>query len=139
MITQSICNGFKLNVLKGLEDFDVGSAYTYKIALYSAVAELGPDTLIYTALNEVSGVGYTAGGKELPKVTPTLSGSTAIVTFPNVTWNPASFTTKGALIYNATTNAAVAVLNFGEEKTAAGSFTVTFPVANADTAIIRIS
>lgn len=139
MITQSLCNVFKLNVLKGLEDFDVGSAYTYKIALYSADALLGPDTLIYTTLNEVSGVGYTAGGEELTNVTPTLSGSTAIVTFPDVTWNPASFTTKGALIYNATTNAAVAVLNFGEEKTATSSFTVTFPVANADTAIIRIS
>jgi hypothetical protein len=56
-----------------------------------------------------------------------------------VTWNPASFSTKGALIYNATTNAAVAVLNFGEEKTAVSYFTVTFPVANANTAIIRIS
>jgi len=139
MITQSLCNVFKLNVLKGLEDFDVGSAYTYKIALYSEGAELGPDTLEYTPLLEVMGGGYIAGGKELTKVTPSLSGSTAIVTFPDVTWNPASFSTKGALIYNATTNAAVAVLNFGEEKTAVSYFTVTFPVANANTAIIRIS
>jgi hypothetical protein len=139
MITQSLCNVFKLNVLKGLEDFDVGSVYTYKIALYSNSADLGANTTVYTTTNEITGTGYVAGGKELTKVTPTLSGSTAIVTFNNVTWNPASFTAKGALVYNATTNAAVAVLNFGEEKTATSSFTVTFPVANADTAIIRIS
>lgn len=139
MITQQLCNVFKLNVLKGLEDFDVGSAYTYKIALYTANADLSASTTIYTTSNEVTGTGYTAGGETLTKVTPSLSGSTAIVTFNNVTWNPASFTTRGALIYNATTNAAVAVLNFGEDKTAVNTFTVIFPTADANNAIIRIS
>jgi len=139
MITQQLCNVFKLNVLKGLEDFDVGSAYTYKIALYTANADLSASTTVYTTSNEVTGTGYTAGGETLTKVTPSLSGSTAIVTFSNVTWNPASFTTRGALIYNATTNAAVAVLNFGEDKTAVNTFTVTFPTADANNAIIRIS
>jgi hypothetical protein len=139
MITQNLCNVFKLNVLKGLEDFDVGSAYTYKIALYTANADLSASTTVYTTTNEVTGTGYTAGGNTLTKVTPSLSGSTAIVTFSNVTWNPASFTTRGALIYNATTNAAVAVLNFGEDKTAVNTFTVTFPTADANNAIIRIS
>jgi hypothetical protein len=139
MITQTLCNVFKLNVLKGLEDFDTGSAYTYKIALYDAVANLDENTTVYTTTNEVTGSGYTAGGETLTKVSPTLSGSTAIVTFSNVTWNPASFTTRGALIYNASTNAAVAVLNFGEDKTAVNTFTVTFPTANSTNAIIRIS
>jgi hypothetical protein len=139
MITQQLCNVFKLNVLKGLEDFDVGSAYTYKIALYTANADLSDDTTIYTTANEVAGIGYTPGGNTLIKVAPSLSGSTAIVTFNDVTWNPASFTTRGALIYNATTNAAVAVLNFGADKTASGSFTITFPTADANNAIIRIS
>ena len=139
MITQTLCNVFKLNLLKGLEDFDVASSYTYKIALYDANADLSADTTVYTTSNEVTGTGYTAGGATLTKVAPSLSGSTAIVTFSNVTWSPASFTTRGALIYNATTNAAVAVLNFGEDKTAVNTFTVTFPVADANTAIIRIS
>ena len=139
MITQQVCNVFKLNVLKGLEDFDVGSIYTYKIALYNAVADLSASTIAYTTTDEVTGTGYTAGGEVLTKVTPSLSGSTAIVTFNNVTWNPASFTTRGALIYNATTGAAVAVLNFGEDKTAVSTFTVTFPTADASNAIIRIS
>ena len=139
MITQTLCNVFKLNVLKGLEDFDPSSSYNYKIALYTANADLDANTLAYTAAHEVSGAGYTAGGATLTKVAPSLSGSTAIVTFNNVTWSPASFTTRGALIYNATTNAAVAVLNFGEDKTAVNTFTVTFPVADANTAIIRIN
>lgn len=139
MITQTLCNVFKLNVLKGLEDFDPISSYVYKIALYTANAELNENTLVYTTQHEVVGSGYTAGGETLTKVAPSLNGSTAVVTFNNVTWNPASFTTRGALIYNATTNAAVAVLNFGEDKTAVNTFTVTFPVADANTAIIRIS
>lgn len=139
MITQTVCNVFKVNVLKGLEDFDVGSASVYKIALYTQAADLSADTVEYTTANEISGTGYTAGGETLTKVSPVLSGSTGVVTFANVTWNPASFTTRGALVYNASTNAAVVVLNFGEDKTASSTFTVTFPTANASTAIIRIS
>ena len=139
MITQTLCNVFKLNLLKGLEDFDPASAYVYKIALYDAFASLGADTTTYTTANEVTGGGYTAGGQTLTKVAPTLSGSTAIVTFANVTWNPATFSARCALIYNSTTNAAVAVLDFGATKTAGGTFTVTFPAANASSAIIRIS
>lgn len=139
MITQTLCNVFKLNVLKGLEDFDTGSVYTYKIALYNANASLDENTTVYTTDNEVSGTGYSAGGATLTKVSPALSGDTAVVTFQPVTWNPASFTTRGALIYNSTTNAAVAVLNFGEDKTTTTTFTITFPVANANNAIIRIA
>ena len=139
MITQTLCNVFKLNVLKGLEDFDTGSVYTYKIALYNANASLDENTTVYTTDNEASGTGYSAGGATLTKVSPALSGDTAVVTFQPVTWNPASFTTRGALIYNSTTNAAVAVLNFGEDKTTTTTFTITFPVANANNAIIRIA
>lgn len=139
MITQTLCNIFKLNVLKGLENFDTGSAYTYKIALYDAVAELGANTIEYTTDNEITGTGYTAGGEVLTTVTPVLSGATAVISFANITWDPASFTTRGALIYNATTNASVAVLNFGEDKTATSTFTVTFPTANSTNAIIRIN
>ena len=139
MITQTLCNIFKVNVLKGLEDFDVGSASVYKIALYTQSAELNADTIAYTTNYEITGTGYIAGGETLTKVSPILSGTTAVVTFASVTWSPASFTTKGALIYNATTNAAVAVLNFGEDKTATNTFTVTFPTNDANNAIIRIS
>ena len=138
-IVQTQCTIFKQNLLSGLENFAVGTSYTYKIALYTANASLDATTIAYSATNEVVGTGYTAGGKTLTIIPPASSGSTAFVSFNDVTWTPASFTCRGALIYNSTTGAAVAVLNFGSDKTASSSFTITFPTADASNAVIRIS
>jgi hypothetical protein len=141
-IVQGQTTQFKINVLSGLENFAAGTPYTYKIALYTAAASLDNTTTTYTSSNEVSGTGYTAGGQVLTiSNTPTGDNTTntAYISFNNVTWNPASFTCRGALIYNSTTNAAVAVLDFGSDKTASSSFTVTFPTATSTTAIIRYS
>ena len=102
-IVQSQCTVFKTNLLSGLENFAVGTPYVYKIALYNANASLDATTLAYTSVNEVVGTGYTAGGQVLSPTTPASSGQTAYVSFANVTWNPASFTCRGALIYNSTT------------------------------------
>jgi len=140
MITQGQCTIFKQNCLSALENFAVGTPYTYKIALYTASADLDETTLAYTSVGEVVGTGYTATGQVLTiSQRPTSSGVTAYISFSNVTWNPASFTTRGALIYNSTTGAAVAVLNFGADKTPTTSFTITFPTADAQDAIIRFS
>ena len=140
MITQTACTIFKTNLLKGDEDFNTGTAYTYKIALYTADASLDDTTTAYSATNEVSGTGYTAGGNTLTPVAPTSSGTTAYVSFANTSWSSASFTTRGALIYNSTTGAAVCVLNFGSDKTCSNqTFTVTFPTAGATSAILRIA
>ena len=139
-IAQGQCTIFKQNCLSALENFAVGTPYTYKIALYTASADLDETTLAYTPVGEVVGTGYTATGKVLTiSQVPASSGVTAYISFANVTWNPASFTTRGALIYNSTTGAAVAVLNFGADKTASNTFTVTFPTATASDAIIRLS
>lgn len=141
MIQQGLCTIFKQNVLSALENFAVGTPYTYKIALYTATANIGPSTLVYSSDNEISGTGYTAGGLVLTPVPPLLdqSTSTAFISFANAVWDPASFTARGALIYNSTTNAAVAVLDFGSDKVATNSFTVTFPADTSTTAIIRFS
>jgi len=144
MISQGQCNIFKQNCLSGLENFAVGTTYVYKIALYTSLANLTPDTVAYSTTGEVSGSGYTAGGKILTiSQVPTYDASndTAYISFANVTWNPASFTARAALIYNSTTGAAVAALDFGSDKTntAAGTFTVTFPTATSTTSILRIS
>ena len=139
MIVQGQCTVFKKNLLSGLENFATGTTQVYKIALYNANAELNAATLVYTSLNEVTGAGYTAGGKVLTPIAPASSGSTAYVSFDNVSWLAANFLCRGALIYNSSTNAAVAVLDFGSDKTASGTFTVTFPPATASTAVIRIS
>ena len=141
MITQTACTVFKANMLKGLENFNTGSPYTYKIALYNALADLNDTTTVYTTSNEVTGTGYTAGGVALTPTTilSDTDNNTAYVSFANVTWSPASFTCRGALVYNSTTNAAVFVLNFGSDKTATSTFTVQFPTANSTSAILRIS
>jgi hypothetical protein len=136
MIQQGATTIFKVNLLNGVEDFTTG---VYKIALYTALADLGPTTTAYTTTNEITGTGYVAGGETLTNVAPTSSGGVAFISFLNVTWNPASFTTRGALIYNSATGAAVAVLDFGADKTCSNTFTVTFPTATASDAIIRLS
>jgi hypothetical protein len=139
MIVQGQCTVFKKNLLSGLENFATGTTQVYKIALYTANAELTASTLEYTSLNEVTGAGYTAGGEILTPIVPASGGSTAYISFNNVSWLAANFLCRGALIYNDTTNAAVAVLDFGSDKTASGTFTVTFPPSTATTAVIRIS
>ena len=138
-IAQGQCTIFKKNCLSALENFAVGTPYTYKIALYTANADLNQSTLTYTTTGEVVGTGYTAGGQTLTVIPPQTDDYTAYLSFATVTWNPASFTCRGALIYNSTTNAAVAVLDFGADKTPTTSFTITFPTDNASNAIIRFS
>jgi hypothetical protein len=139
MIQQGQCTVFKKNCLSALENFAVGTPYTYKIALYTANADLSYATLTYTTTGEITGTGYTAGGKTLTVIPPQTSDYTAYLSFATVTWNPAAFTCRGALIYNSTTNAAVAVLDFGSDKTATNTFTITFPTNTASDAIIRFS
>jgi hypothetical protein len=62
----------------------------------------------------------------------------AYISFANAVWSPASFTARGALVYNYTTKAACFILNFGSDKTCNGSFTVQFPAANSTSAILTI-
>ena len=140
ILGQAQTTTFKLNLLQGLVNFNAGSPYTYKIALYNAVATINSETTAYTTQDEITGTGYVAGGKVLaPTIGSDPSNNTAYVTFANVTWSPANFTAAGALIYNSTTNASVAVLNFGGEKVATTTFTIEFPTATSPTAVIRIN
>lgn len=141
MIQQTYCNIFAQNLLKGTENFNTGTPYVYKMALYTANANLGPTTLAYTTDHEVVGTGYTAGGITLTPINPAVDqqNNTAYFSFQNPTWNPANFTARGALVYNSTTGAACFVLDFGSDKTATNTFTVTFPVADSTNAVIRIN
>lgn len=138
MITAGLTNSFKEQLLLGIHDFDTD---VMKIALYTSAAVLGPDTLEYTALGEVSGVGYTATGLILTGATVTRTNNVAYVSFSNPTWNAATFTTRGALIYNSSkSNRSVGVLNFGLDQTMLSQqFQIQFPPNNPDTALIRIS
>ena len=138
MIVQGSTTTFAQNLLNGNENFTTG---TYYIALYNANANLNNTTQAYTTTNEVTGNGYTAGGKPLTiTVTPTVDNTYNLVylSFANVTWSPAAFTCRGALVYNYTTKAACFIFNFGSDKTCNSSFTVQFPAATSTSAILSI-
>ena len=55
-IAQGATNTFKVGLPSGTFNFSSG---TFKIALYTGAASIGPDTTAYTALNEVIASGYT--------------------------------------------------------------------------------
>jgi len=141
-ITQAMCTSFKQALLDGEMDFSSDTTQVFKIALFTSSAALDASTTAYAATNEVSGTGYSAGGETLTISTnPTTSGTTAYLSFSNVTWSTATITARGALIYQSGgSNPAVAVLDFGGDKTStAGDFTIQFPTADASNAIIRIA
>jgi hypothetical protein len=137
-ITQGLCSQFKQDILLGVHDLAVD---TLKIALYSNAASIGPNTTAYTTDGEVTGVGYLAGGQSLTGVSVSLTDTVAFVDFANPSWLGVSITARGALIYNySKSNKAIAVLDFGTDKTANDTtFELVMPVNNSNTALIRIA
>ncbi len=140
-IAQTATTSFKVQLFQAVHDFGPLLPDTFKIALYTADADLGADTTVYTATGETSGAGYVAGGNTLDGTTVLVSGTTAYVTFDDTEWVSASFTARGALIYNASKgDKAVAVLDFGADKTVSDrTLTVVFPAADPTSALVRIS
>jgi hypothetical protein len=141
-----MCTSFKQELLQAQHDFTASTGHTFKLALYDNNASFTAATTDYTATNEVSGTGYTAGGGTLTNVTPTTSGTTAFTDFDDLTFSSSTITARGALIYNTTagggsgTTESVVVLDFGSDKSSsAGDFTIIFPTADASNAIIRIA
>ena len=129
---------FRSEIIQGEQDLSTDTLY---MALYDGFATLGPTTAVYTTDNEVTGTGYTAGGEEITGVTinTDVNTNTVYVNFDNVSWSGASFTARGALIYNSSkSNKSVAVLDFGSDKLfTATNNTVTMPVNSASTALLR--
>jgi hypothetical protein len=138
MIQQGLTNSFKQEMLQAGQDL---ATDTLKMALYTAFSDIGPLTTVYTTTNEATGTGYTAGGEAVTGATIStdIQTGTVYVDFADVSWPGASFTARGALIYNVTrSNKSVAVLDFGSDKTFSSvSNTVTMPVNSATTALIR--
>jgi hypothetical protein len=134
------CTSFKLALLGGEMDFSSDTSQVFKVALYTSSATLDADTTVYSTTNEVSGTGYTALGKT---ITPTIttSGTTAYIDFADVSWTSSTITARGALVYkyDSSTNPAIAVLDFGADKTSSSTtFAVAFPTAAAASALIRV-
>jgi len=137
-----MCTSFKKELLEAVHNFKNSGGSTFKLALYDNNASFTAATSAYTTSNEISGTGYTAGGGTLTRVDPSVSGTTALTSFANLTFSTATITARGALVYNdsAAGDPSVIVLDFGSDKTStAGDFTIVFPTVNASDAIIRIA
>mgnify|MGYP003625150203 FL=1 len=141
-IQSAVCNSFKTEVLRAIHNFTQGGN-TFRLALYTSSATLNKSTTVYVTANEVAnGNGYTTKGAALTNVTPALSGDTACCDFSDVSFTSASFTANGCLIFNdtATNDPAVCAIAFGGDKTvSSGTFTIQFPAADANNAILRIA
>jgi len=140
-IIQTLTTSFKVELAQGLHNFTASTGNVFKLALYTANADLGSSTTAYTAAGEASGTNYSAGGIALTNITPTFQGTTAYWTFDTATFTNVTLTTNGALIYNSTNgNRSVAVLNFGVNiSKTAQNLVITFPAADATNAVLRIA
>jgi len=125
------------------------AADTFKAALYLTSATVNASTTAYSATNEVSGTGYTAGGVTVTNATApiaTNSSATAGVAYwtpsASITYTTVTLTTAfdAVLIYNSTqSNKAVSVHTFGSQTITAGTFTLTMPSNTTTTALLRLS
>jgi hypothetical protein len=136
-ITQAMCTQFKRDVMLGLHDLD---SDTIRIALFTSSATLNATTTAYATTNEISGAGYTAGGVALASASVINNSTSGCFDATDPEWTSATFTARGALIYNDTeSDLAIAVLDFGGDFTVAGgTFKIVFPAQTKDTAIVRI-
>ena len=140
-IAQAVANSFKKEILEGIHDLESG-ADVFKLALYTSAANLSAATTSFTTGSEVANTGqYSSGGGVLTGQQTSLDTGVAIVDFAELSFTGVTLTARGALIYNTSeSNKAVAVLDFGGDKTAtAGTFTIQFPAFNSTAAILRIS
>ena len=134
-----VCYSFKRQLFEGVHDF---RSDIFKMSLYTREARLTPEATGYQTTGELLPLnGYTAGGKMVTVYPPQLAGATALVDFENVSWDPASFLVRGAMLYNASKSGwpSVFVLNFDiDREPNAGVFTVRFPGPDVNSAILRI-
>ncbi|MBT9165465.1 MAG: hypothetical protein DDT25_00110 [Chloroflexi bacterium] len=157
-ITQAMATSFRAELMLGAHDFRPSGGSVFKLALYTAAAQLDANTTTYTSSNEVpsAGTNYAAGGNSLTNLGVTATNVNAFagvgfVDFSDLTFNNLTTVARGALIYNSTprtnsnantalTNPAVAVLDFGSDRASTdGTFTIIFPTADSTSAIIRIA
>lgn len=151
--TQGFCVQALADMMNGLHAFgpSVIRAGTtkdeYKGALYLTSASRGQSDTVYNNTGEVSssGTNYPAAGNVLTTATaPATSSLTAYWTpSASLVFNTVTLTTpfNALLIYNNTssTKLALSVHKFGDQTVTAGNFTLTMPVNDASTGLIRFT
>ncbi len=158
--TQSMCTSFLGELMSAQHQFGASTIVsrtsltsptgdTFKAALYLTSATVNASTTAYSATNEVSGTGYTAGGVTVTTATvPTSTNSSAtagvgfVTPSASITYTTVTLTTAfdAVLIYNSTqSNKAVSVHTFGSQTITAGTFTLTMPSNTTSTALLRLA
>jgi len=146
----AFCSQAKVDLMNGKHAFGTTVARagttkdTYKAALYLKTASIGAASTVYTATGEVSGTGYTAGGVTVTTATaPALSGTTAHFTpSASIVYTAVTLSTSfdAVMIYNSTNgNIALSTHTFTPQTVTAGDFTITMPVDDGTTGLIRIA
>ena len=127
---------FAQELLKGAHNFPTNTIY---IALYEAGSG-APYAVSDTAYasgtaNQVSGTGYTTGGKVLQNGTVANQTNVATVTFDTISWTSATFCAAYGVLYNnSASDKLIVVLDFGGTKSCSnGTFTITFPSTSSGT------
>lgn len=139
-VIAGMTNSFKQQILEGVHDLSSGEN-VIRIALYTSDADVTPSTTVYSTSDEVSSSGYDPSSNcTLTNNGISQSGDVSYLDFADISWSGVTFTTRGALIYNSSqSDKSIAVLDFGLPITVtSGTFTVKFPAADANDAIIRI-
>ena len=158
--TQSMCTSFMEELMLGEHQLGTASLTsrgsltapttdTLKAALYLASATMNASATAYTAVNEVSGAGYVAGGVTVTNATApssTNASATAGVAFftpsASITYTTVTLATAfdAVLLYNSTqSDKAISVHTFGSQTITAGTFTLTMPANTTSAALIRLA
>lgn len=135
--THCVVDSFRTELAEGVHDL---TGDTLKLALYTEDAALGRSTTEYSATNEASGSGYSAGGATVsPSLSELSQGKQALYLASAVSWPGSTFSFRYALLYNSSQgNAAIAVYDFGMTYTAvAQTVALDFP-ATASQALLVI-
>lgn len=140
-IEQGVCTSYLLALAQAQMNLSTTTTQVFRVALYTANAVLSPDTSTYITEGEIPSTGgYTAGGIVLTFANyASATGRVVTASFNNAIWPAATISAAGALIYNATTNVAIAVLDFGGTKSTNGTdFVVRMPANLPTTALLRL-
>jgi hypothetical protein len=130
-VVTTIYNNAKDLLLKG--DLDLVND-TFKMALVTSsyTPDFDAHDMFNDITNEITGDGYTAGGKTItnPTVTKDAVNDKSIWDFDDVVWSAATITARAGIVYKvgagADSSPLVAYINFGTDvSSTAGDYTIT--------------
>jgi hypothetical protein len=133
-MADTIFNSAKTDLFSGTTNFAATSPVQVSMMLLTSSYTIDASDVTVSDLGavEVSGTGYTTGGKVLTNPTVALSSTTAVFDADNVSWTSATITARYAVLYNNTNNRLICLYDFGTNQSSTnGTFTVQFNALGA--------